>query len=398
MTRFLPILLLAPGLALTALPAPAEEALPIAGITAELTEPRTVHVLVGEITAPETLQAAFPVGGRLTDVRVQVGDRVSAGDELARIEQVQQAQALASAQAQVSAAQAEYTAAKFQADRQAELFARGATTRSDRDSAADRLAAAIATKSQSEAALDQAQQALEDTVLIAPADATVTDRFGEPGQVVGAAQPVLELAIGPGFEAKFDVPETVLTSSTQDPGTVRLSAIDRPSITVSGHVSEVSPLRFVILLERLAEGPFAIHIADRVVRTMRAAFGAEPSKLVASVGVSQFPDDGESTEDLLRRAWNACEGARMGGGDLVGFCSGHVSEKAHRRLALERALIGVLERDELSLHYQPQVDVEDEALVALEPQSAAEGEVGGIPGQQGQQTPGDAASGEGGHV
>lgn len=131
-------------------------------------------------------------------------------------------------------------------------------------------------------------------------------------------------------------------------------------------VSEVSPLRFVILLERLAEGPFAIHIADRVVRTMRAPFGREPRDLVASVGVSQFPDDGESTEDLLRRAWNACEGARMGGGDLVGFCSGHVSEKAHRRLALERALVGVLERDELSLHYQPQVDVDERALVGVE--------------------------------
>lgn len=242
MSQFLRILLLAPGLALSAPPVFAEEPLAVTAITAALTNSEAVHVLVGEITAPETLQAAFPVGGRLTEVRVQVGDAVTAGDELARIEQVQQIQALASAEAQVSAAQAEHVAAKYQADRQAELFERGATTRSDRDAAADRLAAANATKAQAEAALDQAQQALQDTVLIAPADATVTDRFGEPGQVVGAAQPVLELAIGPGFEAKFDVPETVLTSSAQGSGTVLLSAIDRPLTTVSGQVGEISPL------------------------------------------------------------------------------------------------------------------------------------------------------------
>ncbi len=243
MSQFLRILLLAQGLALSALPSTAaEEPLAVTAITAELTNPQTMYVLVGEITAPETLQAAFPLGGRLTDVRVQVGDTVKAGDELARIEQVQQIQALASAEAKVSAALAEHVAAKFQSDRQAELFDRGATTRSDRDAAADRLAAADATKSQAEATLDQVRRALKDTVLIAPADATVTDRFGEPGQVVGAAQPVLELAIGPGFEAKFDVPETVLTSSARGPGVVQLSAIDRPSITVTGRVDEVSPL------------------------------------------------------------------------------------------------------------------------------------------------------------
>ena len=223
-------------------PAPAEEPLAVTAVTARTETPTARSTLIGEITAPETLQASFPLGGRLTAVRAQVGDHVLKGDELARIEQVQQAQALRAAEAQLSAAEAEHAAAQSAAQRQAQLFERGATTRSDRDSAADRFAAAVALKTQAEATLDQAKQALEDTVLTAPADATVTDRFGEPGQVVGAAQPVLELAVGQGFEATFNVPETVLTASRAAPAEVELSAIDRPGLTVTARVKEISPL------------------------------------------------------------------------------------------------------------------------------------------------------------
>ena len=241
-TRISPLFLGACLVALAPMVARAEQPLAVAAVTAQVVTPMSEHVLVGEITAPETLQASFPIGGRLTAVNVQVGDLVREGDELARIEQVQQAQALRAAEAQLSAAEAEFAAAQSASDRQAELFERGATTRSDRDSAADRFAAAVALKTQAEAALDQARQALQDTVLTAPADATVTDRTGEPGQVVGAAQPVLELAVGPGFEAVFNVPETVLTAAQNAPPIVSLSPIDRPDAAVTGQVKEISPL------------------------------------------------------------------------------------------------------------------------------------------------------------
>lgn len=133
-------------------------------------------------------------------------------------------------------------------------------------------------------------------------------------------------------------------------------------------VTEAGPARFVVLLERAVEGPFAIHVADHVVQAMRAPFrvGERALSLVASVGVSSFPEDGDSTEVLLRRAEQACEGARMIGGDLVGFCSSSVSEAAHRRLTLERTLVGVLERGELHLAYQPQIDIQEERVIGAE--------------------------------
>ena len=73
--------------------------------------------------------------------------------------------------------------------------------------------------------------------------ATVIRRLAEPGQVVGAAQPVLELAQGQGFEAVFQVPEAVLAAAAVTvPPVITLSPIDHPGVTVTGQVSEVSPL------------------------------------------------------------------------------------------------------------------------------------------------------------
>lgn len=223
-------------------PALADAPLSVAVTKAQSADTVRILSLTGELMAPVTLNASFPTGGRIAEMMVDDGDRVSAGDTLARIDRVQQEQALRSVEAQLAAASAEFTAARDDDTRQAELFARGATTRASRDTAADRLTAALARKAQAEAELEQARDALADTVLLAPQDATVIQRLAEPGQVVGAAQPVYELAQGEGYEAVFDVPESVLTGGSSPDSVITLSPIDRPETTVTGHVSEISPL------------------------------------------------------------------------------------------------------------------------------------------------------------
>ncbi|PIL17346.1 hypothetical protein P775_24400 [Puniceibacterium antarcticum] len=223
-------------------PARAQDPLAVAVIKAESADTVRTLSLTGELRAPETLNASFPTGGRIAEIMVDDGDRVAAGDMLARIDRVQQEQALRSAEAQLAAATAEFTASREDDTRQAGLFERGATTRATRNAAADRFAAAVARKAQAEAELAQAQEDLADTVLLAPQNATVIQRLAEPGQVVGAAQPVFELAQGQGIEAVFDVPESVLTEGSNPDPKIMLSPIDHPETTVVGHVSEISPL------------------------------------------------------------------------------------------------------------------------------------------------------------
>ena len=84
---------------LLALPARAEPPLTVDTVIAHAqAEPRT-FTLTGEVVAHETLSAAFPTGGRITEMRVSAGDRVAKGATLAEVDSVQQAQAVRAANA-----------------------------------------------------------------------------------------------------------------------------------------------------------------------------------------------------------------------------------------------------------------------------------------------------------
>ncbi|TCO69451.1 efflux RND transporter periplasmic adaptor subunit [Rhodovulum euryhalinum] len=261
-----------------ALPASAAPPLTVEIVTVEKrAEPREFS-LTGEIVAREPVDVAFATGGRLAAVPVEAGDRVAAGAVLARLEAAQQEQALRAAQAALASAQADFRQAKEDFERQDRLLARGATTRIARDEAEDALNIAQGSLAQAEAALDLARKAVNDTVLMASDAATVIERLGEPGEVIGAAQPVIRLAVGDALDALFDVPEALLVSG-DPPSEVRLTLIDHPERSFAGQVREISPLvdtarGTVAVTVSVLEPPDVAGFGDAVVGTVR--FAGEP--------------------------------------------------------------------------------------------------------------------------
>lgn len=227
--------------ALTATTAQAADPLPVQIVIAEATPQTLSYALTGELVARDEISAAFPVAGRLIDVLAREGDAVAAGDVLARLDPVQQEQALRAARAGLQTAQADETQAQDDFTRLDALLERGATTRAERDAAEDSLQAATGALARAQAQLEQADKALRDTTLTAGRAGTITDRLAEEGQVVGAAQPVFELALDTGMEAVFDVPEVLLTDMR---GTVAVTlyTFNTPDTPFAGTVSEVSPL------------------------------------------------------------------------------------------------------------------------------------------------------------
>lgn len=215
--------------------------LKVEAVIARMSPDIRVDVLVGEIVARDTLSASFSSGGRVASVAFDEGDKVPKGAVLARMESVQQEQAVRAAEAGVSTAEADYRQAIENLDRQTALLERGATTRIAKDAAEDALRVAEGGLAQARAELDRARTALEDTVLLAPADATVTSRNIEAGQVVGAAQTVFELALGDRLDAVFDVPEALLTSAGRSLR-IELQLLGQSSAAFAGTVREVSPL------------------------------------------------------------------------------------------------------------------------------------------------------------
>lgn len=222
-------------------PVVAEVPLTVTIVTAQSSTSERSITLTGEIVARDALTLSFPSGGRIDSIAVREGDVVDAGTVLARITSIQQEQALRAARAGVSTATADRDQALEDLRRQDALLERGATTRVARDAAEDQTRVKEGVLAQANADLELAEKALNDTAIVAPQSATVTARFVEPGQVVGAVQPVVELALGGAVDAVFDVPESMLTS-TGHITTVTMAPLDRPDQTFMGTVREISPL------------------------------------------------------------------------------------------------------------------------------------------------------------
>jgi EAL domain-containing protein (putative c-di-GMP-specific phosphodiesterase class I) len=88
--------------------------------------------------------------------------------------------------------------------------------------------------------------------------------------------------------------------------------------------------------------------------------------VTASLGLSLFPRDGTSGELLLKYADMALYAAKGEGRNAYRFFSPEMNAQAHGRLRLENDLRRAIERDELVLHYQPQLDLATGRVTAIE--------------------------------
>jgi diguanylate cyclase (GGDEF)-like protein/PAS domain S-box-containing protein len=94
--------------------------------------------------------------------------------------------------------------------------------------------------------------------------------------------------------------------------------------------------------------------------------GGREIRAACSVGVSVYPQDGQTADDLLRNADAAMYRAKELGRSRFQFFTADVHERVKRRMELETSLRLALEREEFELHYQPQVDLRSGAIVGVE--------------------------------
>jgi EAL domain-containing protein (putative c-di-GMP-specific phosphodiesterase class I) len=77
-----------------------------------------------------------------------------------------------------------------------------------------------------------------------------------------------------------------------------------------------------------------------------------------SMGIAVYPDNGKTAESLLKNADMALHYAKRDGGNNYRYFSSNMTDAAKRRLFLENSLHKAIERNELELHYQPQLNLE----------------------------------------
>ena len=88
--------------------------------------------------------------------------------------------------------------------------------------------------------------------------------------------------------------------------------------------------------------------------------------MTMSIGIATYPSDGDDYEILSRNADTAMYRAKHEGKATWRFFAAGMQQRSARQLQLESALRRALERNELLLHYQPQLDAAGEHLVGVE--------------------------------
>lgn len=217
--------------------------------------------LTGDIQARVQTQLSFRVGGKIIQRMVDVGDRITAKQVLAKLDPKDLQTNVESAIAAEAAEQArvKQTAAAFV--RQQKLLPKGYTSKSEYDSAQAQLRSSQSALKAAQAQLANAREQLGYTSLIADAPGIITARQAEVGQVVQATMPIFSLARAGERDAVFNVYESLFVQPPTDQP-IEVTLLDNPNIKATGKVREVTPavsaqtgtLQVKIALSSLPEG------------------------------------------------------------------------------------------------------------------------------------------------
>jgi membrane fusion protein, multidrug efflux system len=188
--------------------------------------------LTGHIRAQDEVNLAFRIDGKLTEHLVNVGDRVTVGQLVGRLDPQNELNALRSAEADLAAAQAMLMQTQGTEGRLRELLQKGIATRAQYDQALQQLQTA---HSQIKSAEDRRSY----TELYADTAGAIITKGAEPGEVIRAGQMIVQVAREGNKDAIFDVPVQLIRAGR--PPQVEVYLADNPNIRATGHVREVSP-------------------------------------------------------------------------------------------------------------------------------------------------------------
>jgi diguanylate cyclase (GGDEF)-like protein/PAS domain S-box-containing protein len=133
-------------------------------------------------------------------------------------------------------------------------------------------------------------------------------------------------------------------------------------------VARLSGDEFLIVLTRIKDVPDAAIAAERFMDTMTAEFVVQGHSLSigCSVGISIYPEHGVDVETLIKNADAAMYSAKESGRNNFRFFTDDMNAQVVERLTLESGLRLALDKKELFLVYQPQMDIATGKITGLE--------------------------------
>ncbi len=142
----------------------------------------------------------------------------------------------------------------------------------------------------------------------------------------------------------------------------------KDSVRSSDIVGRIGGDEFVVVLPEIQSGIASVHFAEKIRQTLSEPYLIDGNELhnSPSIGVSIFPHDGDTVEELMKNADTAMYHAKSLGRNNYQFFKKEMHSNAHERLVLENDLRLAIERNEFILYYQPQVEATSGMVVGVE--------------------------------
>ena len=125
---------------------------------------------------------------------------------------------------------------------------------------------------------------------------------------------------------------------------------------------------FTIILENIADAESASAVAKKVSAAFQAPLILQERELfaTASIGITFYPGDAQDADALLKNADIAMYHAKRQGGGTFQLYTAQMYTQAVRQRTLEGHLRSALTKGELTLHYQPQIEIRSGTIVGVE--------------------------------
>ncbi len=140
------------------------------------------------------------------------------------------------------------------------------------------------------------------------------------------------------------------------------------SVRESDTVSRLGGDEFIVILSSLAHDDDITNAAEKILAVISGAIMIDNREIytTASIGISVYPNDGTDINLLLKNADIAMYQAKGQGRNNFQFYSKEMNVKALEHLMMETSLRRALEREELFLVYQPQMDLKSGQVTGME--------------------------------
>ncbi len=196
--------------------------------------------LTGRVQAESEVNLAFRIDGRMISRSVNVGDTVTAGQEIARLNPENEENGLRAAEATLQGARGQLIEARANEERNRSLLAQNFISKAAFDRITQVANSAQAQVDAAQAQVGISRNRLGYTRLLADAGGVVTAVGAEPGEVVQGGRMVVQVARKDGRDAVFDVSARLKDIAPANPEITVTLATD-PAVTAKGRVREVSP-------------------------------------------------------------------------------------------------------------------------------------------------------------